>query len=376
MGPAEVALRPVAAGAETVVYAAGAFARGDCLVASTPSSRRILLHPEILGVPFQRDLAQAVRDTFAALAGSTLPLARLLRQAPLDVLTILRGGLNFGVHPALYDATGRHAEVSFVSSQRALREGRFVIEEDSYEKWSVQDGALLCLGDIGATGLSIISALERAVGRYQAEGKRPRHLLVVTVGTQRTLEALCALDGDLRALWRGAFEGTTAVFLEVVLELYERPTDLLARTAHLPLTDFFRRGWARALEFELEALQHPASLLERCAIYDGGARALQPAEHLEDAAGYWRALQRACPLPVADLLAETTDALDAQLPFDAWLQCRPWWRGAHEGQLRYAHQRGREALAALVAEGLEAICQRRLAALAQALDGGAAPHRH
>ncbi len=76
---------------------------------------------------------------------SSVRLAAAADEAPIDVLYILRGGLNYNLHQILTKVTRRHPEVSFLSSQRTSTEENFVVTESDYEKWSIQNDAVLCL---------------------------------------------------------------------------------------------------------------------------------------------------------------------------------------------------------------------------------------
>ena len=75
------------------------------LIASTPQTARILTEPEICGVAFQDILSEALKSIIHYLYGLDEGIGQALRRNPLDVLYILRGGLNFDLHRSL---TRRH----------------------------------------------------------------------------------------------------------------------------------------------------------------------------------------------------------------------------------------------------------------------------
>ena len=163
----------------------------ETLIASTPHTRKILREPEIRSVEFQTLLSHGLHSIIKSLLLSeTTQVSSLLRSYPVDVLYILRGGLNFDLHRNLYDVTKTLPEVSFLSSQRIINAQGFSIQEASYQKWSIQDDALLCIGDISATATTILHALNHVVKRYKQQNKRPRWLLFVTIGASDVLDTM------------------------------------------------------------------------------------------------------------------------------------------------------------------------------------------
>lgn len=332
----------------------------EVLIASTPETISLLNNPEIRGLEFQNKLSEALKNIAAAIYQSLdCKAGQSMRSNPIDVLYILRGGLNFNFHNFLAEVSTKFPEVSFISSQRIPDDNGFIVGEASYQKWSIQDNALLCLGDISATGTTLKYALERIVNQYASEGKKPCRLLIFTVGTSRAFKELKSYIGTLNEAWDPIFEGVTVVFLEAIFSLYEGNTDLAA--THLPYTDFFRKSFPRSLQFEADCVSKPVTFLERCAIYDGGSRSFEPNTYLKNLKKYWTRLkEQSDTQSIVNLLHLKSDFMDYQLDFDTWLDKRKWWTEFQVEQLKSLHLEGQKVLNEFTKKSLVEIAQGRL----------------
>ena len=335
----------------------------ETLIASTPHTRKILREPEVRSVEFQHLLSHGLHSIIRSLLMSQkTQVASFLQSQPVDVLYILRGGLNFDLHTNLHDVTHTLPEVSFLSSQRIISPQGFSIQEASYQKWSIQDDAILCIGDISATATTILHALSHVMRRYNQQHKKPRWLLFITIGASDVLDTMRAYQETLQQMW-GPQCGMTIVFIEQALSLYKGDTAL--EGIHLPHTDFFRKGYLSAPEFEYDSLTHPISFLEQCAIYDGGSRAFEPRSYMEELRDYWeRLLEHAQTLPMDVLLSLKSNLMDYKRPYDEWVQRGEGWH-ISEQRLRALYEQGQEALSYLHAHSLQDLCEQRLHAIEQ-----------
>lgn len=332
------------------------------LIASTPQTIKIMNEPELCGLPFQDTLSYALYEVIRYLHEANEAVGQAMRDNPLDVLYILRGGLNFDLHRSLTKTTLKMPEVSFVSSQRIGTNGAFTIGESSYEKWSIQSNSLLCVGDICATGTTLINSLDRLFARYDIEEKKPKWLLIITVGTFESLARLRNYCAKLLDAQSPYLEGLTVVFLEQLFSLY-RGGDQLA-PSHLSYTDFFRQNPYVAIEFEIASLNSYLCFLERCAIYDGGSRAFEPNIYLHNLKNYWVQFSRLSQtLDMASLLRTKTSLFDYRQGFANWCQGRPWAHSTSTSVLQDMYERGNHALEQLLATPLADICEERIVGL-------------
>lgn len=330
----------------------------EVFLASTKETTDLLIYPEICGISFHDKLVMGLHRILKALNSSHASLIRKpLSSFPIDVLYILRGGLNFNLHRIIEQITNSLVEVSFVSSQRIGTQDAFEIGEDSYSKWSIQDQSILCIGDICATGTTLQHALHKALLQYKRQNKKPYWLLIVTIGTNCLTEMLLNYVNTLSASLNLELKGVTVIYLENVFHLFSGEQRL---AAHLPLTDFFRKEYPRTLEVEQKSLINYHCFLERCAIYDGGSRTFEPHTYLENLLKYWNTLGNTRQ-NISELLSIKTDIGDYELNFDEWLKRRPWWINLETPKkLTMLHQMGRKSLESLKKQSLFDLAQSRI----------------
>jgi hypothetical protein len=253
-------------------------------VVTTPQGRAICNRPELLGVDFNLSLHDGMASAFR-----TAPFKDLIAdhsEAGVCVVNFLRGGLNFEIRRALHSAYGfnRHSS-AFMSSQRFRdEEGRWGVKEDMYRKLDIPRDAVLVMGDVVATGVTVQNGLEVILDHLVKLGSSARALVFFTVGCHKAEKVLEDLDAKLRAAFP-AYERTILVYLEAKFRLVDSQTPL---RIGIPGTDLIRRGAFMTPELEASQYDVPGSLLERCVIYDAGSRAFDVPHYCEDVAEYWQ----------------------------------------------------------------------------------------
>ncbi len=252
---------------------------------STAPSREICNQPEILGMEFTSAMEQATE-----LALRHAPFAETFRQPreeKICVVHFLRGGLNFGLRRALHRAYGinRHSS-AFMSSQRRRVDGRWLIEEDMYRKLDIPDGAILVMGDVVATGVTMENGLRVIADHVRDIGSSVRSLVFFTIGCHKAEKALEDLDNLMRDYFPD-YESTSLVYMEAKFRLVDSRTEL---RIGIPGTDLIRKQALLTPEFELSGFDSLSFALERCAIYDAGSRAFDIPHYVHDVRGYWQQL--------------------------------------------------------------------------------------
>ena len=306
--------------------------RVERYVVSTPQSRAICNSPELLGVDFNL----ALHDGMAA-AFRTAPFRELIEghtESGVCVVNFLRGGLNFEIRRALHSAFGfnRHCS-AFMSSQRFRNdEGRWGVKEDMYRKLDIRPDAVLVMGDVVATGVTVSNGLEVILDHLVKLGSSARALVFFTLGCHKAEKVLEDLDVRLREAFP-AYERTILVYLEAKFRLVDSKTPL---KIGIPGTDLIRRGAFMTPELEASQYDVPGSLLERCVIYDAGSRAFDIPNYCEDVAEYWQ--------EVAGFAEEgwtLREALDERWPqrlrgpeVDFLALRRKGWRGVPDAEIR------------------------------------------
>lgn len=273
-------------------------------VASTPGTRRIVNDPACIGVDYTSRLSNACADILKLDSFG-------LTERETHVVNILRGGLNYGLREALHTAFGwtRHA-TCFLSAQRVCDgpEGAWRIDENAYRKLYFGKSASLLIGDVVATGTSLRYALDELVSYALRNGTALRRIVFFTFGGELASEILAKVDARCRELFPG-YVRTVLIYLEGRFLMARSDTPV---TIRIPDTDLMRLGAEMAPEFIESEYESPAYPIERCTIYDAGSRAFHPAEHLADAAGYWRQVLELAEggMTFAQLLKERFPGLD------------------------------------------------------------------
>ena len=305
-------------------------------IVSTPETRAICNQPEILGHDYTNRLRTAVSK---ALLHS--PIRSLFEGQPehrVCVLNFLRGGLNFDLRGALHDALGmnRHAS-AFMSSQRWRGEdGRWQVREDMYRKLQIPRGATLVVGDVVATGITVEHGLDVLIDHLKSAGASLRHLLFLTIGSHKLEKTLASCDARFREAFSD-YRGTHAVHFEGKFKLVDARTEL---QIGIPGTDLIRRDCLLAPEFEASQWDRIAFPLERCTIYDAGARAFDIPSYVGDVLEYWMSVQE-----LAGQGLTLQDVLDERWPdddyrsIDTFLERRgELWRDVDEDFARELYQ--------------------------------------
>ncbi|MDX9720257.1 MAG: hypothetical protein RBU37_05900 [Myxococcota bacterium] len=249
---------------------------------STPDGRRIVNDPSLVGVDFTCALRRAVSAGLGLLPDRDAILSS--PQERVCVVHFLRGGLNFGLRDAAAEAFGlnRHSSC-FMSSQRRRIDGRWLVEEDMYRKLHIPPQAILLIGDVVATGLTVDNGLQVIIEHVKQLGTSIRRIVFFTIGCHKIEKVLARHDTALREAFP-EYEGASAIYLEAKFRLVDSRTPLRIRE---PGTDLVRRFALHTPELALSQLEDLAAALERCAIYDAGSRAFDLPTYLADVREYW-----------------------------------------------------------------------------------------
>jgi hypoxanthine-guanine phosphoribosyltransferase len=332
-------------------------------VLSTPFTRDICNKPELLGVAYTEALCRAMAQGLAA-----APFAPRLRAQPEEkvcVLNLLRGGLNFGLRRALHLAFGfnRHGS-AFMSSQRYVEDGQWGVAEDSYRKLDIPQDAVLVVGDVVATGVTLENGLE-VLRRHMVEiGASAQAMVFFTIGGPRAEEVLGRVHERFAETFPG-YERTCVVYLEGRFVLADEHSPLQVKELG---TDLLRHGALLAPEFELsqlEALGHP---LERCSIYDAGSRAFAIDAYIHDVLDYWQQLSALAQrgLSLRELLLERWPTLAPAGRDEVLAAASERWQGVDPSLLQQLLTARQAFWAELVGplgsrpSALSALCERRI----------------
>ena len=300
-------------------------------IISGPGTRRLMAFPEVVGF-----------DSYLSMLPATVAALRHLfpqgKGGDVDILTILRGGLNYPIEEACHRSGIRVRDIHFVSCERIIENHIITGLEIKYEKLRVKKDCTLVIGDIIATGDTLRLCLDQVVDRFRRRGGSLKRIIFFTIGGTRAIDLMEEKTAEIRRIFP-EFEGFECFFYEGIFTVY---TDQGATGINVPDIDFGWKGGVVSPDFRRYVMDHPYSLLEKCIIYDGGARRYEIPVHFHEALEYWEGVWgRADRIDPVKLVAEKL-GYDHVLSFSEWLdvnhyrdlmdeRLKPLW--AHETQL-------------------------------------------
>jgi hypoxanthine-guanine phosphoribosyltransferase len=250
-------------------------------IVSTPFTRKILNQPEIFGFEFIENLRNGVYEMLKLLSHF-----QSYGDKNVSVLHFLRGGLNFGLLNNLYKAYGfNRTYASFVTSQRYRKHENWFIKDDQYKKFALPEDATIFVGDVIATGTTLDNGLEILRQQCLSEGKNIRRLVMITIGCGRAEEIVSKYHDIFRKNFD--YDETIIVYFEGRFRLPDADEGL---SIFIPGTDLIKKVALLTPEFHKSQDENITYPLERCVVYDVGARAYQYAQHLDDVIDYWKRL--------------------------------------------------------------------------------------
>ena len=299
---------------------------------STPETRTICNQPEIFGMDFTKKLHTAVRKTL-----EVLPEAEQFKKLPdyeTNVVSILRGGLNFRIREALAEAYGynKHSTTYLISQRQKDEHGKWHADVQTYKKITIPKTVTFFLGDVIGTGTSLREALIALDKLMDVVNVRTvRKFVVMTFGCYRAEKVLEAYDVELRKRFPD-YEETIVIYFEGKFKLAAQ--DMAIRLIE-PGTDFLRKECILTPEFALSQYEQNYYPLERCTIYDAGSRAFDILLYKKELQEYWAKM-----LQEANNGYTLYDALQERFPDvyptqDIFLkEKRMQWKGVTDGFLQ------------------------------------------
>lgn len=248
-------------------------------VVSEAETRKLLNTPEIVGY-----------EVYHCLIPSTSQMLYYFKEhkrvTTANILSILRGALNYPLEESCYREHIRVHDISFLSSERVFNADEISGLEIKYSKLTMVPDSTLLIGDIIATGETLIHCLRYVTDFYRHRGAKLRNIIIFTIGGTTGVKILERLTQEIREFWPD-FEGFIAVYYEGIFSTY---TDKGVSGINLPNVDFYWKDGIVAPEFRRQTLSMRDPLFEKCIIYDGGARRYEIQEHVEEVLGFWRGI--------------------------------------------------------------------------------------
>lgn len=277
-------------------------------VVSSPETMELIVNPETVGYACQRCLLHSTQ-TFMQFLREKETITRP------HIFNILRGGLNFPLEEACYNIALKVCSTDFVSCERVIENGVIKGLDIRYEKIIVEQDVTLLIGDIIASGETLLECIPLIAKRYNELGGSIRKIVFFTIGGTKAVKLMEKLTIELKKIWP-EFEGFRCIFYEGMFTVYE---DNGVTGVNTPAIDFGWKGGAVAPELRRRMMQQPLSLFEKCVIYDGGARRYEIHNHIDEVCEYWKALREVAD--GVDLRSFTEEKIGYRLgiPYEEWL---------------------------------------------------------
>lgn len=200
-------------------------------IVSEAESRKLLNVPEVVGY-----------EVYDCLIPSTSQMLYYLKEqkkvTTANILSILRGALNYPLEESCYREHIRVHDISFLSSERVFEEDEIAGLEIKYSKLTMVPDSTLMIGDIIASGETLIHCLRYVTDFYRDHGTKLRNIIIFTIGGTKGIEILEKLTEEIREFWP-EFEGFITVYYEGIFSTYQ---DKGVSGINLPDVDFYWKG--------------------------------------------------------------------------------------------------------------------------------------
>lgn len=281
-------------------------------IVSEAETRKLMNNPEVVGYEVYRSLLNATSQTMYYLKEKK-------KISYANILSILRGALNYPLEEACYREHIRVHDISFLSSERVFQGDDMIGLDIRYSKLAVVPDSTLMIGDIIASGETLIHCMRYVTDFYRKHNVKLRNILIFTIGGTKGITLLEQLTKEIREYWPD-FEGFITVYYEGIFSCYEEG-DKGVSGINLANVDFYWKGGIIAPEFRRQTLSMRNPLFEKCTIYDGGARRYEIHEHIEEVLKFWEGIQkRSDSIEMKQLLEEK---LGHAIPiaYEDWIEC-------------------------------------------------------
>ena len=318
-------------------------------VTSEAETRKLLNTPEIVGY-----------EVYNCLIPSTSQMLYYLKEqkkvTTANILSILRGALNYPLEESCYREHIRVHDISFLSSERVFVEEEIAGLEIKYSKLTMVPDSTLLIGDIIASGETLIHCLRYVTDFYRNHGAKLRNIIIFTIGGTKGIEILEKLTQEIREFWP-EFEGFITIYYEGIFSTYQ---DKGVSGINLPDVDFYWKDGIVAPEFRRETLSMCSPLFEKCIIYDGGARRYEIHEHVEEVLAFWEGiLKRADQIDFEELLAEKLGHA-LEISYEDWIAVNHYQK-IRRADTRWLYQQERGYIESVSGMSLKELAEQRIA---------------
>lgn len=277
-------------------------------IISSKGTRRLMASPEVVGY-----------DSYLAMGPATTAGLRYLKSngfsEKVNILTILRGGLNYPIEECCNKTGITVSCINFVSCERVIDRGVITGLNIKYEKLHPQKDCVLMIGDIIASGETLRMCLGKVADIFYRFGGSFKKVVFFTIGGTKAIDIMEHMTYEFRQMWP-EFEGFECFFYEGIFSVYE---NYGVTGVNTPDIDF---GWQDGIispDFRAYIVNDPNALFEKCIIYDGGARRYEIYAHYAEVLEYWNSLMAAASHTNINHFIEEKIGYNFETDYDEWL---------------------------------------------------------
>ena len=324
-------------------------------IISDGGTRRLMASPEVVGFGSYQSMVPATMKGMQYLTDNGL-------EGKVNILTILRGGLNYPIEECAFRAGLRVTNMDFLSCERIIEDNVIKGLDVRYQKVRTCKDCVLMIGDIIASGATLKMCMDHVINWFHDHGGSFRRIIFFTIGGTKAIDVMEDLTEEIKKL-SPDFEGFSCFFYEGIFRVYE---DAGVLGFQVPDIDFYWGGGIISPEFREYVVAHGFSLYEKCIIYDGGARRYEIPDHVEEVKRYWNAVLEASDR--TDIMELTYERIGYRAPieYDEWLKTTHFQK---LGDLRVLYSDERVFLAKAETLTLRQIASTRLEQINQSLNG-------
>ena len=300
-------------------------------IISDPATSRLMNSPEVVGF-----------EVYQSLLPSTARMMRYLKEqgriTSANILSILRGALNYPMEESCYREGIRIHDISFLSSERVFHNDELAGLEIKYSKLAMVPDSTLVIGDIIASGETLEHCLDYVTSYYRKHGAKLRNIIFFTIGASRGIELMEQLTAQYRTFWP-EFEGFIGVYYGGIFNMYY---DRGMTGIQVPLVDFYWKDGIIAPDYRRRTFETRDALFEKCTIYDGGARRYEILDHIHEVSEYWEDMHDRADMIDFDAFLHDKLGYPTPISFEDWLVVNHYqdldemeMRGLYEEECRF-----------------------------------------
>lgn len=327
----------------------------EYLIISGDGTRRLMASPEVVGFGSYQSMVPATMRGMLYLRDNGLA-------SDVNILTILRGGLNYPIEECAFRAGLRVLNMDFLSCERIIEDDVIKGLDVRYQKVRTCKDCVLMVGDIIASGATLGMCMDHVINWFRDHGGSFKRIIFFTIGGSNAIDFMEDLLPKVK-FFSPNFEGFTCFFYEGIFNVYQ---DRGTLGFQVPDIDFYWGDGIICPEFREYVVAHGYSLFEKCIIYDGGARRYEIPDHYKEVIAYWSEVLEASDK--VDIMSLTQERLgyEAPISYEDWLRVTHFTELGDQSVL-YSDER--VFLAKAKALTLREIATKRLEQIKQTLKG-------